>query len=141
MESLIYLAAGEPDSLFYPAARETWQLERAAGEPVSLVYPAAGEPVSLMYPAAGGPVSFAYPAAEEPVYLGRHTWPAMGIPGQLREYLVTWRLPKPTWAAIGTRAPIGILGDILEYLPEYLGIRNFEGDQPLPDSHRNTRDL
>ena len=45
MESLIYLAAGEPDSLIYPAA----------GEPGSLIYPAAGEPDSLICPACGSP--------------------------------------------------------------------------------------
>jgi len=58
-------------------------------------------------------------------YLGRNTWPAIGIPGnleagqphlgsqgspgQLLEYLVTWRLGNPTWVA---RAAIGILGDL-----------------------------
>ena len=31
----------------------------------------------------------------------KSTWAAIGIPGQLKEHLVTWRLGMPTWAAIG----------------------------------------
>ena len=56
MESLIYPAAGEPDSPINPAA----------GELDSLIYPAAGEPDSLLYPAAGEPDSLIYLAAGEP---------------------------------------------------------------------------
>ena len=50
MESLKYLASGEPVSLIYPAA----------GELVSLIYLASGEPVSLKNPAAEEPDSLIY---------------------------------------------------------------------------------
>ena len=49
----------------------------------------------------------------------RNIWPAIGLPGQLYKYLVTWTLNKLTLAAMGilascrnTWAPIGI--------PQYL---------------------
>ena len=56
---------------------------------------------------------------------------AMGIPRNIKGILIGI-LGDPYFGGPW------ILGNLLEYLWEYLEIRNFEGHQPLPDSHGNT---